>query len=185
MTTPQCWCVPCCSLGQNSPMVATREKFRIQHHRVIPKQGEFSVRGTATPPLEETIDASGLGRNSFRSPTLTKRHGYPTWRRGSTPRRQAGASSGWNKSFPAAAFTHLRAPTAVKVADPVDPTAPSSVVVDGSNVAFAYREDVSHPEWSPQGILLALKVRMVACIGPCVVSLRRGTFCCSSGSFEC
>lgn len=39
------------------------------------------------------------------------------------------------------------------------PPSPSLVVIDGSNVAFAYRESLSSPEWSPQGILLALKVQ--------------------------
>ncbi|CAM9921934.1 unnamed protein product [Laminaria digitata] len=39
----------------------------------------------------------------------------------------------------------------------VDPAVPLLVVIDGSNVAFSFRQDVSNPRWSPKGILLAVK----------------------------
>lgn len=126
-------------------------------------------RSIYSPGISSSSDGRYDGRsndlNSSSSSSYRRR--YSGKYSNNTPRKRKGAApSLLHKGSPEASGTRAapRTPTAtvaVEAADStVDPAIPILVVIDGSNVAFSFRQDVSKPRWSPQGILLAVKVSL-------------------------
>ena len=168
-------------------MVAARSKYRIVHHRAFSESGEM-VGGSSdgadsadTGALDEATATDACKRSTY-SPGIStssrnRRHdGISSYLNSSSSssyrrryrdeysksklrRRQGAAPSPEATGTCAAPRTPTATVAAVKATDSsVDPTVPILVVIDGSNVAFSFRQDVSNPRWFPQGILLAVKV---------------------------
>ena len=97
--------------------------------------------------------------NSSSSSSYRRRY-RDEYSKNSSRRRQGLVPSPLHKGSqePTGSYIAPRTPTAAITISRVDPLIPLLVVIDGSNVAFSFRQDVSHPRWSPQGILLTVKV---------------------------
>lgn len=130
----------------SSPMVAARANYRIVHHENLKGIGS----GTSSLPIAPAPEMNCTYHIGLGLPH-TRRHKISS--DSINPRRKA-VRAGPASSFPAAPLGVV----------PADLHRKPLVVIDGSNVAFALREVVSNPQWSPHGILLALQVRTRAVI---------------------
>lgn len=109
-------------------LVATRAGYQIVHHHAIPTHGQESVPPRKSRPTSSpTSTASGERRGVKDSSMKFSGDNVPARISSATTNKEEPASSG-----------------------------PPLVVIDGSNVAFAYRE--GDGRWFPQGPLLTLKV---------------------------
>ena len=171
-------------------MVAARSKYRIVQHTGFPYSGETVAgsgstdadtgaldKATATGACKRGIYSPGIRSSIYRldgkssdlnsSSSSSYRRRYRGEYSNNSPRRRKGAAPCLLRQGSSEAPGTCAAPrtptatVAVEAADSaVDPTIPILVVIDGSNVAFSFRQDVSKPRWSPQGILLAVKVSL-------------------------
>lgn len=136
-------------------------------------------RSMYSPGMSSSTTTSTNRRHDGRSSDLTnsssssyRRRYRDEYSKNKPRRRQSAAPSLLHKGSPEATGRcgAPRTPTITVAAEAgdctaVDPAIPILVVIDGSNVAFSFRQDVSKPKWSPQGILLAVKVSLYATPG--------------------
>lgn len=149
-------------------MIATRGRYRIVHHASFGEQGRFSIgtsgvlSTTAKAPQRAGKGPTGATPSTAHSARKSKAQEATMARSGSGMSSLGANSSSQanHMSSPETSSAGATIPLVLQAVGPGDPDGSPLVVIDGSNVAFAYREDISRPEWSPQGILLALEVHV-------------------------
>lgn len=141
-------------------MSASRHKYQVKHHTVVTPEV-----GSAFPRVEMSSPASGAPAaampRSSSSGAVATRPRFHIQQHSTTPTTTGKGKAASPSTQLARAQKHTptgrrslvfsRQRTAIDAAG-------SLVVIDGSNVAFGYRNDLSNPVWSPEGILQALKV---------------------------
>lgn len=137
-------------------MSASRQKFQIKHHAAVTREV-----GSPFPRLEMVSPASGASAAGMpRSSTgavATRRH-FHVQQYSTTTGKVKATSSSTQLALPQEHTpTGRRSLVFSRQRTAIDTTS-SLVVIDGSNVAFGYRDDPSNPVWSAEGILRALKV---------------------------
>lgn len=142
-------------------MVAARQKFQIKHHESLPRQ-----EGSTFPALEHSPSlGSDTSVASVRSSSWAATVGgvRPQFRVQHHPTTGKGRFVSLSHELPLPR-EHTspggRPPLLSGQTTAVNKSTPL-VVIDGSNVAFAHRVDIFNPLWSPQGILLSLRVSTV------------------------